>query len=623
MKALILCAGYATRLYPLTFNTPKHLLSIANKPMINYIIEKIQKIDEIDSIYLVTNEKFYHQFKDWAKTITSQKKIKILNDKTQYDSKKLGAIGDINFVIDKEKIKDDLLIIAGDNLFELDLKKFIDFFNQKGTSIGIYDVGEKNIDLMKQYSEVELDAKNKVIFFTEKPKKPKTTLASICIYLFPKEKLKLIKQYLKEGHNPDQPGQYIEWLYKKEAIFGFITSEKWYDIGNLEQYKKANIEKLKIIFKKTFGKGSVKTFRCPGRINIIGEHTDYNNGYVLPINIDKEMYLCVRKRKDKIVNLHSLNYTQKIKFSLNEKIIYEKNDGWANYIKGCIKILQDQGYKFTGVDLLYSSNIPIASGLSSSAAIEVITCFCLSSIFNLKIDKLKIVKMCQLVENKFMKIDSGIMDQFVIIFSKKNKSLFLNCKNYKFELINFDFKDVNIVITNTKVKRELVFSEYNKRCLECQQGVKIFKKHFKNIQSLSDISIQNFEQYKNFLPEIIKKRCEHVIYENERTKKAVEYLKNENIIELGKLLNQSHNSLKNLYEVSLQELNIIVEESMKIEGVFGSRMTGAGFGGCVISLVQKDKIEEFIKKISEKYKKKFGYLPEFYICKSENGVSKI
>lgn len=246
MKTLILCAGYATRLYPLTINKPKHLLPIAGKPVIEYIIEKLQDLEEIDYIYIVTNEKFYSQFKNWAKTIESKKEIKIINDKTRVHSERLGAIGDMNFVIKKEKIKDDLLVIAGDNLFELNLRNFLDFFYQKEkTCVGIYDIGEKNIELIKEYSQVKLDEENKIISFEEKPKQPKTTFICICMYLFPQGKLKLIKKYLIEKNDFDQPGRYIQWLYKKEPVFGFIFKEKWYDIGNLSQYKQVNKEKEK------------------------------------------------------------------------------------------------------------------------------------------------------------------------------------------------------------------------------------------------------------------------------------------------------------------------------------------------------------------------------------------
>ncbi|MBU0952351.1 MAG: nucleotidyltransferase family protein [Elusimicrobia bacterium] len=239
MKALILCAGYATRLYPLTMNQPKQLLSIADRPMLDYTIDNLNQIDEIDEIYMVTNQKFYQTFVGWSKKVKTKKKMTVFNDGTSSDGTKLGAIGDMKFVIDNAKVNDDLLVLAGDNLFQLDLKKFISFFKEKATnSICLKDVGLK--DLISKYSEVELDKDQKVINFTEKPTNPKTTLAAVCIYLFAKNKIQLVNKYMSEGNNPDQPGRYIQWLHKADKVYGFVFYDKWYDIGDLNQYKEAD-----------------------------------------------------------------------------------------------------------------------------------------------------------------------------------------------------------------------------------------------------------------------------------------------------------------------------------------------------------------------------------------------
>jgi galactokinase len=513
--------------------------------------------------------------------------------------------------------------VAGDNLFEFSLKDFLDFFTKKGITIGLYDVGKKNLELMKQYAEVKINKNQQVVSFREKPKQPKTTLASICIYAFPRNKLRLVKQYLKEGLERDQPGRYIQWLYKKEPVFGFITKKPWYDIGSLEQYQKANLEKIKGIFCLRFGRGPVRIFSAPGRVNIIGEHTDYNLGYVLPANINQRIYLGARKRKDNLVNLYSLNYPQStFSINLNQKITYRKEDGWANYVKGVFKILRDAGHKLGGVDLLFSSHIPSGSGLSSSAALEVVSIFALNALFKLGISKKNMVSFCQQVEDKFLKIHSGIMDQFVITFGQKDKAVFLDCQNYKFELVPFEFKEVNIVITNTKVKRELVFSAYNERVQQCQQGVKILKRYFKKIRSLRDLSLAQFGQYQEYLPPLIKKRCQHVIEENERVKKVVRALKAGNLVEVGELLNSSHRSLKELYEVSSPELDCLVREARKVKGVLGSRLTGAGFGGCTISLVKKEALEEFMERLTRKYQQSFSKTPDFYICQIAPGVKR-
>ncbi|OGS21158.1 MAG: hypothetical protein A2252_05105 [Elusimicrobia bacterium RIFOXYA2_FULL_39_19] len=239
MKALLLCAGYATRLYPLTLNQPKQLLLIAGRPMLDYTIDQLSEIDEIDEIYLVTNNKFYKTFFDWSKTLKTKKTIKVFNDGTLSDQTKLGAVGDMKFILDNTKMNDDLMVLAGDNLFLLNLKNFIHFFEtKKSNSICLKDV--EDFELIKKYSEVELDNNEKVLSFREKPTDPKTTLAAICIYLFPKNKLNLIHKYINEGNNPDQPGRYIQWLHKVDDVYGYVFKDNWYDIGDLGQYKEAD-----------------------------------------------------------------------------------------------------------------------------------------------------------------------------------------------------------------------------------------------------------------------------------------------------------------------------------------------------------------------------------------------
>ncbi|NOX97620.1 MAG: nucleotidyltransferase family protein [Nitrospirae bacterium] len=238
MKALILAAGYGTRLYPLTKDKPKPLLPVAGKPMMEHILKKIEKIEEIDKVYVVTNEKFAGHFRAWKETYPGKKEIKIINDTTTTDENKLGAIGDMQLVVEKEEINDDLLVVAGDNLFDFDLEDFINFFKEKGASVGLRDIPDR--EAVKRYSTVELDEDKKILSFQEKPSHPTTTLVAICLYLFPKEKLNLISEYLKEGNNPDAPGFYIAWLHQKEPVYGFVFAGKWHDIGDLKCYEEAN-----------------------------------------------------------------------------------------------------------------------------------------------------------------------------------------------------------------------------------------------------------------------------------------------------------------------------------------------------------------------------------------------
>lgn len=238
MKALILAAGYGTRLYPLTRDKPKPLLSVAGQPMIEHILRKIENIKEIDRIYVVTNEKFAGHFRDWKDTYTGEKEIKIINDATTSEVDKRGAIGDMQIVIEEEGLNDDLLVVAGDNLFEFNLEGFVNFFREKGTSVGLYDFQDR--ETVKRYSIVEMNENKRILHFQEKPSQPRTTLIAICLYLFPREKLNLISEYLKSGNDPDAPGFYIAWLQKREPVYGFVFKGKWYDIGDLKCYEEAN-----------------------------------------------------------------------------------------------------------------------------------------------------------------------------------------------------------------------------------------------------------------------------------------------------------------------------------------------------------------------------------------------
>ena len=242
MKAVILSAGYATRMYPLTVEQPKPLLPVAGRPVISYIIEKIEKLRTVDTIYIITNARFYSVFKKWHKTSKGNKRIEIIEDGTYTEKDKLGAIGDLKFAIEKRSITDDLLVVGGDNLFDFDLGEFEKFFVEKGTSVGLYDVGVT--DLVKDYNTVVLDEKKRIIEFTEKPRalKSKTTLAAICLYLFPSGDVPVIMRYLAEGNNPDEPGRLIEWLYRRVSVYGYVFSGRWFDIGDLAQYLKAERE---------------------------------------------------------------------------------------------------------------------------------------------------------------------------------------------------------------------------------------------------------------------------------------------------------------------------------------------------------------------------------------------
>ena len=382
-------------------------------------------------------------------------------------------------------------------------------------------------------------------------------------------------------------------------------------------------KRIKEKFEKKFGPGgNIRMFSAPGRVNFIGEHTDYNGGFVLPVDIDRSILLCAREREDRTLNLHSLDYAQRVSCSL-DRLEYKEDDDWANYPKGVAKILQDESYSLKGGDFLYQGDVPVASGLSSSAAIEVVSCLALCSLSGIEIEKKRMALLCQKAENEFVGMQCGIMDQFVIAMGKKDSALFLDCRSLKYEPVPFDDKGLSIIIGNTKVKRTLLGSEYNQRRRQCEEGVKILSRYLNGIEQLRDVSVDQFEEHKNNLPEIIAKRCKHIIYENARVKKAVGAIKDNRFEEFGRLMCDSHNSLRDLYEVSCPELDIMVEEALKVEGILGSRMTGAGFGGCTVSLVKKEAGGEFINIVSRQYQRRTRIKPEFYPCKIEDGAKEI
>jgi galactokinase len=386
---------------------------------------------------------------------------------------------------------------------------------------------------------------------------------------------------------------------------------------------KNRIANLKNEFQERFGKtGDMRIFSAPGRVNLIGEHTDYNGGYVLPIAIDRNVLVAVKSNGENILRLQSLNFENSATCPL-DKVEYNQKDGWANYPKGVVKILQEKGHKPKGINFLFEGNIPIGSGLSSSAAIEVVSCLAVTALSDIKINKQNIPILCQKAENEFIGMKCGIMDQFVITYAKKDTALFIDCRNLEYEHIPLSNPDIFIVIADTKKKRELVDSEYNTRREQCEEGVKILKQYLTNINQLRDISSDQFEKYKNKLPFIIRQRCEHIIYENERVLNAKILLKKSMIKEFGILMNESHVSCKTLYQISCSELDTIVETAQNIKGVIGSRMTGAGFGGCTVSLVKKESIDKFTDKISTIYQKKFRIKPEFHICNAEDGAKEI
>ncbi len=380
------------------------------------------------------------------------------------------------------------------------------------------------------------------------------------------------------------------------------------------------------LFKKIYNKeNDVRTFFSPGRVNLIGEHTDYNGGNVFPCALSFGTYGAIALRDDKTVNMYSKNFDEFGVISFNlEKLENEEIHNWANYPKGVISVLINKGYKIDkGFDMVVYGDIPNGAGLSSSASIELLMGVMLDNVFNLNINRIDLVKYCQEAENEFIGVNCGIMDQFAIGMGKEKNAILLDCNTLNYSYANIDLKDEVIIIANTNKRRGLADSKYNERRSECETALKELQTKL-NINSLGELSEKEFENNKYLITNPINiKRARHAVYENQRTLKAVEALKENNIEKFGELMIASHNSLKDDYEVTGKELDTLVELALNHKATIGSRMTGAGFGGCTVSIVKKDMKDDFIKEVGEKYKDIIGYKADFYIANIGNGTCEL
>lgn len=385
------------------------------------------------------------------------------------------------------------------------------------------------------------------------------------------------------------------------------------------------LEKLYDKFKELFGYEAESKFFSPGRVNLIGEHTDYNGGHVFPCAIHRGTYALVKKRDDKKFRMYSENFENLgiIEFLL-DNLVNEKKHKWVNYPKGVVKMFIEAGYKIdSGFDVLFYGNIPNGSGLSSSASIEIVTSIILKDLYNLDIDMVEMVKLSQKAENQFIGVNSGIMDQFAVGMGKKDNAILLDCNTLKYSYAPVILKDEVLVIGNTNKKRGLADSKYNERRAECEEALKDLQKEL-DIQSLGELSVEEFNKSEKLIKnEINRKRAKHAIYENQRTIKAQKELMEGNLEEFGRLMNESHVSLRDDYEVTGIELDTMVEIAWNQEGVIGSRMTGAGFGGCTISIVKKDAVDKFIENVGKEYKEKVGLDADFYVVNISDGAKKL
>ncbi|MCE5285228.1 MAG: galactokinase [Pelosinus sp.] len=385
------------------------------------------------------------------------------------------------------------------------------------------------------------------------------------------------------------------------------------------------LEQCQAAFLAQFGQKAEHVFFAPGRINLIGEHTDYNGGHVFPCALTFGTYALARKTSTREVRLYSLNFpdTGCITFSL-DSLTYQKEHDWANYPKGMIAYLRAAGYDVSsGMDILYYGEIPNGAGLSSSASIELVTGVLLKGIFKLPIEQLELVKLGKQVENNFIGVNSGIMDQFAIGMGKAGHGILLDCDTLKYSYAPITIDNYNIVIMNTNKRRELADSKYNERRSECEAALKKLQTMLK-IKSLGELDEQTFLQHQALIGDsILIKRARHAVTENARTLKALKALQQDKLQEFGELINQSHISLRDDYEVTGIELDTLAEASWQQSGVLGARMTGAGFGGCAIAIVEKDQTDSFILAVGKAYKEKIGYEATFYLASIGEGAREI
>ena len=385
------------------------------------------------------------------------------------------------------------------------------------------------------------------------------------------------------------------------------------------------LNNLRSNFLKLYGQSNedIHLFFAPGRVNLIGEHTDYNNGYVLPCALSFGTYLAIRKSNDKRVKLASENFEFKADIP-GEKLSKKVGEEWVNYPLGVIEMMKEKGLEIdSGLEMLFSGNIPNGAGLSSSASIELVTAFALNNLFELDLKRLDLIMIGKKAENEFVGVNCGIMDQFIVGKARKKSALFLNCGTLKYVHVPFVLNDHQLVIINTNKKRKLSDSKYNERVSECKQAVEDYRS-LRALDSLGELSIEGFDVQSDVIKDpVIRKRARHVVSENRRVIEAVKVLLARDLDRFGELMYESHISLRDDYEVTGIELDTLVDLAMNFEGCLGSRMTGAGFGGCTVSIIKKGMQDEFEKAINEKYTEITGLNPEFYYPEIDAGVRKI
>lgn len=372
---------------------------------------------------------------------------------------------------------------------------------------------------------------------------------------------------------------------------------------------------------QTLGNNFPRNFRAPGRVNLIGEHTDYNDGFVMPAAIDLSVFVRVSPRADRKLEIRSESFSDQIEFDLDEPNPAPRHH-WSDYPVGVAVMLQRAGHRLRGAHLAIRGEVPLGSGLSSSAALEVATACALIANSELTIDRRELALLCQKAENEFVGAHVGIMDQFIALFGEAQRALLLDCRSLEYNLLPLP-DTVSLVICNTMVKHALASSAYNERRAQCEAGVKHLSSSLPQVKALRDVTIEELERFGRDLPEVVYRRCRHVVTENARVLSAAEALNEGDLRKFGQLMAESHRSLRDDYEVSSEELDLMVELAAAREGVYGARMTGGGFGGCTINLVDVTNVDQFQRTVANEYERITNLRPEIYVCKAANGAEEI
>jgi galactokinase len=380
-----------------------------------------------------------------------------------------------------------------------------------------------------------------------------------------------------------------------------------------------DIESLKQEFRKLYG-SQPQVFRAPGRVNLIGEHTDYNEGFVMPAAIDFSTWAAVALRSDSSFNLRSHAFAEPVSFNFADG--QQPRHNWSDYAVGIVEQIKQSGQRLSGADILIHGEVPIGAGLSSSAAIEVVIALSLLTLSRHLVDRTQLALLCQRAENEFVGMRCGIMDQFISCNGQRDHALMLDCRSLAFELLPLP-PSTRMVICNTMVKHQHAAGEYNERRAACEEGVRILQRDRSEIRSLRDVSLEYLERNRDEFPDVIYRRCRHVVTENTRVQRAAIMLREGNLNGFGELMGQSHRSLRDDYEVSCRELDILVEIACRQPGLHGARMTGGGFGGCTINLVSAEHAASFRQGVATAYEQATGLAPEIYICTAADGASHV